>query len=84
MMPELPISSIAQCRYNCHEGAHLKLFQARGCYNPAFIEDQQATNIMGKVRSLKLRIKTHSFLEYIITSTNELFMDWKSDVIVEI
>jgi len=35
------------------------------------------------VRSLKLRIKTRSFLEEIITSTNEVFKDFLSDMAVE-
>ena len=37
-----------------------------------------------KVRSLKSQIKTRSFLEEIITSTNEAFKDSVSDMAVEI
>ena len=37
-----------------------------------------------KVRSLKSRIKTRSFLEEIITSSNEVFKDCVSDMAVEI
>ena len=36
------------------------------------------------VRSLKSRIKTRSFLEEIITSSNEVFKDCVSDMVVEI
>jgi len=35
-----------------------------------------------KVRSVKLRIKTGSFLEDIISSSNEVFIDWESDMAV--
>jgi hypothetical protein len=37
-----------------------------------------------KVRSLKSRIKTRSFLEEIITYTNEVFKDCVSDMAVQI
>ena len=37
-----------------------------------------------KVRSLKSRIKTHSFLEEIITSSKEVFKDLESDMSVRI
>ena len=37
-----------------------------------------------KVRSLKSRINTHSFLEEIISSSNEVFNDFVSDMAVEI
>jgi len=36
------------------------------------------------VRSLKSRIKTRSFLEEIITSSNEMFKNCVSDLVVEI
>jgi len=36
------------------------------------------------VRSLKSRIKTHLFLEEIITSSNEVFEDLESDMVVVI
>jgi len=36
------------------------------------------------VRLLKSQIKTHSFLEEIITSSNEVFKDCVSDMVVEI
>jgi hypothetical protein len=37
-----------------------------------------------KVRSLNLRIKIRSFLEEIITSSNEVLKDCVSDMVVEI
>jgi len=36
------------------------------------------------VRLLKLQKKTHSFLEGIITLSNEVFKDFVSDILVEI
>jgi len=36
------------------------------------------------IRSLKSRIKTRSFLKVIITSSNEVFKDFVSDMVVEI
>ena len=48
------------------------------------MEAHQASKMICKVRSLKSRIKTHSFLEEIITSSNEVFKDCVSDMAVEI
>jgi hypothetical protein len=44
----------------------------------------QASKMICKVRSLKSQIKTRSFLEEIITFTNEVFKDCVSDLAVEI
>jgi hypothetical protein len=82
MMPGLPVTSIPQCKYNRHEGACLELFQAIGHFEPTFIEAYQASKTICKVRSLKSRIKTRSFLEDIITSNNEVFRDFVSDIVV--
>jgi hypothetical protein len=49
-----------------------------------FFEAQQASKNICKVRSLKSRIKTCSFLEAIITYSNEEFKDCVSDIAVEI
>jgi len=43
-----------------------------------------ASKMICKVRSLKSRIKTHSFLEEIITSSKEVFKDCESDKVVQI
>ena len=48
------------------------------------MEAHQASKMICKVRSLKSRIKTGSFLEEIITSSNEVFKDCVSDMGVEI
>jgi hypothetical protein len=40
--------------------------------------------MIGKVRSLKSQIKTRSSLEEITTSSNVVFKDCVSDVVVEI
>jgi len=37
-----------------------------------------------KVRSLKSRIKTRSCLEESITSSNEMFKDFESDIVIEL
>ena len=83
MMPELPVSSIPQCKSNRHEGACLEFFQALRCIEPSFIEAHQASKMVCKVTTLKSRIKTCSFLEEIITSSNEVFKDFVSDMAVE-
>ena len=46
------------------------------------MEAHQASKMICKVRSLKSRIKTHSFLEKIITSSNDVFKDNVSDMAV--
>jgi len=84
MMPGLPVSSILQCKLNCHEGPCLELFQAIERFEPTFIEVHQASNMVCKVRSFKSRIKTRPFLEGIITSSNQVFNDVESDVAVGI
>jgi hypothetical protein len=44
------------------------------------MEAHQASKMICKVRSLKSRINTHSFLEEIITCSNEVFRDCVSDM----
>ena len=83
MMPGLPFSSIPQCKQNRHEGTCLELFQAIGCFEPTFIEAHHASKMICKVRSLKSRIKTRSFLEEIITPRKEVFKDCESDMVVK-
>ena len=84
MIPQLPVASILQCKSNRHEGACLEFFQATGHFVPTFIDIHQGSNMISKERSLKSRIKTHSFLEEFITSSNEVFKDSVSDMPVEI
>jgi len=84
MMPGLPDSSIPQCKSNRQEGACLDAVQAIGRFKPTFIEAHHASKMICKVRSLKSRIKTHSFLEEIITSSKEVFKDFVSDMAVDI
>jgi len=84
MMPGLPVSTILQCKQNHHEGACQELFQAIGRFESTFIEPHQPLKMICKVRSLKSRIKTCSFLEEIITSSNEVFKDFESDMAVGI
>jgi hypothetical protein len=84
MMPGLPVSSIPQCKENRHEGACLEFFQAIGRFEPIYMEAHQASKMICKVRSLKSRIKTPSFLEEIITSSNEVFKDCVFDMAVDI
>jgi hypothetical protein len=83
-MPGLPVSSIPQVKKNPQNGAYLELFQAIGCFEPSFIEAHQASKIIYNIRSVRSRIKTHSFLEEIITSIKEEFKDLESDMAVRI
>jgi hypothetical protein len=84
MMPGLPVSLIPQCKSNRHEGACLEFFHAIGRFEPTFIEAHQTSKMICKVMSLKSQIQTLLFLEAIITSSNEVFKDWVSDMAVEI
>jgi hypothetical protein len=84
MMPGLPVSSIQQWKWNRHEGACLELFQAKGRFEPTFIQAHQASKMICKVWSLKSQIKTRSFLEEIIPSSNQVCKDCVSDMAVEI
>jgi len=84
MMPGLPDSSIPQCKPNRHEGACLDAFQAIGRFEPTFIEAYHASKMICKVRSLNSRIKTHSLLEEIITSSNGVLKDFVSDMALDI
>jgi len=84
MMPGLSVSSIPQCKSNRREGACQEFFQAIGRFEPTFIEAHQASKMICKVRSLKSRIKTRSFLKDITTSSNEVFKDWVYNVAVDI
>jgi len=80
MMPGLPVSSLPQCKLNPHQGACLELFQAIGHFQGSFIEAHQASKIICNVRSPTSLIKKHSFLEGIITSSNDVFKDVESDM----
>jgi len=84
MMPGLLVASIPQCKWNCHDGAFLELFQALGSLEPSFIESHHASKMICKVTSLKSRIETRSFLEEIITLGTEVFKDLESDMAVRI
>jgi len=48
------------------------------------MEAHQASKMICKVRSLKSRMKKCSFLEEIIISSNEVFLDCVSDMAEEI
>jgi hypothetical protein len=48
------------------------------------MEARQASKMIWKVRPLKSRIQTRSFLEEIITSSNEVFKDCVFEMAVEI
>jgi len=84
MMPGLLVSSIPQCKQNRHDGACLGLFQAIGRFEPSFLEAHHASKMICNVRSLISQFKTRSFLEEIITSSNDVFTDFVSDMAVAI
>ena len=84
MMPGLPDSSIPKCKLNRYEGACLEAFQAIGHFEPTCIEAHHALKMICTVRSRKSRIKTCSFLEEIITLSNEVVKDFVSDMAVQI
>jgi len=84
MMPGLQVPSIPQYKFNRHKGACLESFQAIGLVKPTFFETQETSKMSSKVRSLKSQVKTHSFLDDIITSSSELYKDCDSDIAVGI
>ena len=84
MIPGLPVSTILQSQSNRHEDPRLILFKAIGCFEPAFVEAHQVSKMMCKVRSLKSQILTHSYLEEIITFSNEVLYNFESDMAVGI
>jgi len=84
MMPGLPVPSIPQCKMNRHDAACLEFFNEIGPFEPTFIEAHQASNMICNVRLLKSRLKTRTFLEEIITSSNAVLQDCVSDMLVEI
>jgi len=79
MIPGLPVSSIPQWENNCHKDTCLELFQAIEHCEPTFIKAHQPSMRICKARSLKPRIKTRSFLEQIIPSSNEVFKGFESN-----
>jgi len=84
MMAGPPVSSILQCKPNCHEDPCLELFQPLGGFEPTFNEAHQTSKMIWKVRSLKSQMETHFVFEDIITSSNEVFNDFHSDMAVRI
>jgi hypothetical protein len=46
------------------------------------MEAHQPSKMICKVKSLESQIQTHLFFEDIITSTNEVFKDFVSDIAV--
>jgi len=84
MISGQPISSILQCKYNCDDDSCQEFFREIGRFGPISIEAHQASKMNWKGSSLKSWIKTRSFLEEIITSSNEMFKDCVSDMVVGI
>jgi hypothetical protein len=81
-IPGLAIFTIPQCKWNPHEATYLGIFQAIGNFEPRFIKAHQQSTMICKVWSLKSPIKTGSFLEEIITSSDDVLMDVESDMAV--
>jgi len=84
LIPGRPVSSIPLWKFNHHEDACLESFQVIGRFKPLFIEAQQASKTICKVRSLKSRMKTPPFLEDMITSSIELCQHFESNMAVGI
>ena len=84
MMPWLLVSSILQCISQCYEGAWLELFQATEHFVSPFMEAYKVSNMICKVRLLKLRIKKHWFLDDMITFSHKVFEHVESDMVLGI
>jgi hypothetical protein len=57
-----------------------RVIESIGCFEPTFIEAHQASKMICNVRSLKSRIKTGSFSEHVITSSNNVFGEFVFDI----
>lgn len=77
------MSSIPQCKQKRHECASQELFHPNGRVKSSFIDTHQALNMICTGRWVKLQIKTHLCFHDIITSSNQMFIDWESDMAVE-
>ena len=84
MMSGLPVSSIAQCKNKCHDGACLELYQPIECFEPTFIESNIVSNMICKVSLRRSRTMTRAFLEDIIPLSNNVFKDVESNCAVAI
>jgi hypothetical protein len=82
MIPGLPVSSIPQGKWNHHQDVCLEWFQGIECFQAAVIEAQPASKMLRKVKLPKSRINRHSFVEVIVTSSNEVFVYFESDMTV--
>jgi hypothetical protein len=82
MIPQLPVSSIPQCKQNHHSGACVELYLAVGRFEPIFIEAHQASKKGWKVTSIKSQIMSLSFWEEIITLSKEGLKNCDSDMAV--
>jgi len=83
MITGLAVSSIPHCKYNRHEGACPDLFQAIESFEHTFIKAHQTAKMICTVWLLKSPIKTCSFLQEIITSHNQIFNNFKSNIPIE-
>jgi hypothetical protein len=87
MIPKLlglPVSSIPQCKWNHLNRRCRVLFEAIETFEWTFIEVHQASNIIRRVRSFKSQIQSYLLLDDIITSSNEVFTDFESDIVLGI
>ena len=73
-------NTIPQCKENHHDGPCLEIFQVIDPFEPSFIEAHKASKMTYNIWSLKSQIKTPSFLDKIITLSNEVFKDFESDL----
>jgi len=84
MTPGLPVTSIPRSKLKCHETGCLEFFEVIRRFESKFIQTHQASMMICKLTSLKSWIKTGSFLEKIITSTNEVFKVFESNMAIDI
>jgi len=82
MIPGVPVSSFPQSQKDHHEGTHQEWFQALEYFEPTFMEAHEALKMILKVRSLKSQIKQRSFLQDIITFSNEVLKDIEFNMVV--
>jgi hypothetical protein len=84
MVPGQHVCSIPKCKYNCHEGTCLQLFQTIGSFECIFIEAHHVSKTICKQMSLKSGIKSCSLLEEIMSSSTKVLKDFESDIAVNV
>ena len=84
MIPGRSFFSTLQWKSNCDKATCLELFQGIEQFEPTFMEAHCPSHLIAQVGLLQSQIKTHSLLEDITHSRNEVSTDFESNITVGI